>query len=467
MRESLDALLAAVCAAPHDEVPRQVYADALIEAGDPLGEWIALELAKARGELARDAEARHGELVRTLDIAVRSHGVSRGGYVTFARGFPFALHVWGNVTSVVDLPAFATLERLDALDEVGDATVLAVLDHPNAANVRCISSLRLPLVARACAEPREWTTLYIHGDDAEPLPAPTVYENLPKLEALGVILEGSRRIARDAVAIAGLRQLVFRSSSDPRIETLELPASLETLELRFEGSGIDRLALPPSVRSLEIAGPLPRITVAAPIALVDLSSATSVSQQQLAAFAGTRELWLGSEHTDVATFAALTSLEALRLWHGPIARDALRGLTNLRSLVMYERLERRVELAGLPLEQLDFFGPLEWIPASLPLRELTVVYPEAPGQVTALIARFPSLAHLAVDASRVNAWQVHPAHVANWLPALAASAIRSFTLMYDESHRRCAIELVRDRDGRLEIAKSEPGAIATAIGRQI
>jgi hypothetical protein len=35
------------------------------------------------------------------------------------------------------------------------------------------------------------------------------------------------------------------------------------------------------------------------------------------------------------------------------------------------------------------------------------------------------------------------------------------------SHRRCAIELVRDRDGRLEIASSEPGALANAIGRLI
>ncbi len=61
-RGSLDELLAAVCATPHDDAPRQVYADALIEAGDPLGEsGSRSSFAKARGALDVAGEARHGE----------------------------------------------------------------------------------------------------------------------------------------------------------------------------------------------------------------------------------------------------------------------------------------------------------------------------------------------------------------------------------------------------------------------
>jgi uncharacterized protein (TIGR02996 family) len=460
----VDDLLAAVCATPDDDALRQVYADALIEAGDPLGEWIALDLAKARGAVDLDSEERYDELVRTLDIAVRSHGVSRGGYVTFARGFPRALHVWGNVTSVTNTPGFATLERLDALDEVGDATVLAVLDHPNAANVREVSSLRCSLVERACAEPRGWTTLDIHGESADPLPRPSAYANLPNLESLGVHLEGARPIASDATAIPGLRNLVIYSSSDPRIATLALPASLETLELRLEGGGIGELALPPRLRRLEVAGPLPRLEIAAPIATVDLSNVWSLSRDELAAFAGTRELWLGLDRYDAATFAAHGAVESLRLWNGAIAPDALRKLTKLRALVLYEPLEQRLELAGLPLETLDYAGPLEWIPTSLPLRELTVVYPEAPAEIAALIARFPALERLALDAARAGAASAERWHVAIWLPVLAASAIQRFTLLYSEDHRRGELELVRGDRGELVFAKRDAGAIATAVG---
>jgi uncharacterized protein (TIGR02996 family) len=41
-------LLAAIAAAPDDDAPRMVYADALIERGDPRGEFVALSCKPAR-----------------------------------------------------------------------------------------------------------------------------------------------------------------------------------------------------------------------------------------------------------------------------------------------------------------------------------------------------------------------------------------------------------------------------------
>ncbi len=223
--------------------------------------------------------------------------------------------------------------------------------------------------------------------------------------------------------------------------------------------------MPPRLRRLEVAGLLPRFAITAPIATVDLSNIWSLARDQLAAFAGTRELWLGLDRYDAATFAAHGAVESLRLWNGAIAPDALRTLTKLRALVLYEPLEQRVELAGLPLETLDYSGPLAWIPTSLPLRDLTVVYPaRPPAEIAALIAHFPSLERLALDAARTGGASAERWHVAVWLPALAASAIRRFTLLYSEDHRRCELELVRDDRGELVFAKRDAGAIATAIG---
>lgn len=56
-----DALHAAVLAAPDDDVPRLVYADWLTEHGDPRGELIAIQIARAKQD-APELEAREKEL---------------------------------------------------------------------------------------------------------------------------------------------------------------------------------------------------------------------------------------------------------------------------------------------------------------------------------------------------------------------------------------------------------------------
>ncbi|MFO0555258.1 MAG: TIGR02996 domain-containing protein [Polyangiaceae bacterium] len=69
---SLDALHAAVAAAPDDDAPRQVLADAFAESGNPRGEFIQLELALERTHLC-ELEAR-AELRRRANLLERSHG---------------------------------------------------------------------------------------------------------------------------------------------------------------------------------------------------------------------------------------------------------------------------------------------------------------------------------------------------------------------------------------------------------
>ncbi|MBA2540602.1 MAG: TIGR02996 domain-containing protein [Deltaproteobacteria bacterium] len=83
--KNLEALLEAIHDNPDDDAPRLVYADALLERGDPRGEFISLQL---RPELDRDAKKREKELLTVYgkqwlgDLAP----VVMAGY-EFARGF--------------------------------------------------------------------------------------------------------------------------------------------------------------------------------------------------------------------------------------------------------------------------------------------------------------------------------------------------------------------------------------------
>lgn len=76
--------VAAVCAAPDDDRPRLVLADTLIEAGDPLGEFISLQVAAGR----RSAKGLARQREKALIAAHGPSWVPRGlTDVVFLRGF--------------------------------------------------------------------------------------------------------------------------------------------------------------------------------------------------------------------------------------------------------------------------------------------------------------------------------------------------------------------------------------------
>src|ERR1043165_6117004 len=86
-------LLALVYAAPDDDGPRLVYADALLERGDPRGELIALQIARARGPISDEARAREAELLADdARCAGWAQPLSAVGSCRFERGFPS--HIW-------------------------------------------------------------------------------------------------------------------------------------------------------------------------------------------------------------------------------------------------------------------------------------------------------------------------------------------------------------------------------------
>ncbi len=116
--QSDEALLAAIYAAPDDDGPRMVYADTLTERGDVRGEFIALQLARARGHATAEQRRRERELLADPKRrAAWSLPLSQGGEAHFERGLPFELMLDPRTLKhLVGLPALATLKGLDGLD---------------------------------------------------------------------------------------------------------------------------------------------------------------------------------------------------------------------------------------------------------------------------------------------------------------------------------------------------------------
>jgi uncharacterized protein (TIGR02996 family) len=114
-----DELLAIVYEDPDDDAPRLVYADWLLERGDPRGEFIALQFRRHRGEaLSPDDDRREHQLLKKHGKAWLGplHAVTLANDNVFSRGF---------------------LERC-VFTPRGAATALAV-GHPSWATVRELS----------------------------------------------------------------------------------------------------------------------------------------------------------------------------------------------------------------------------------------------------------------------------------------------------------------------------------------
>jgi uncharacterized protein (TIGR02996 family) len=220
-RSSVDpaALLDAVLADPDAEAPRQVYADWLLEQGDPRGELIAVQTELARGGLS---------VVRRLELEAREvsllseHGARWLGRLStdvvrasFARGFLDALTVL-DVASLFEADetlrqepvrqlVFMMRQRLD----VARVLTLPWVSRLQALEFTASSELRPALTLEGLStllgtrRLRGLTSLGFHGqalgDDGMALLARDGPHAFPSLVELSV--------TRDRVSVVGLRSL--------------------------------------------------------------------------------------------------------------------------------------------------------------------------------------------------------------------------------------------------------------------
>ncbi|MFZ5442427.1 MAG: TIGR02996 domain-containing protein [Myxococcota bacterium] len=167
---TLDELLAAVYASPDDETVRQVYADALLEVGDPRGEFMVLQLKRARGEALTPAEEKQeaalqkkhakawlGPLYEVLHTT--SLGF-RGGFLHTAQIRP----VSKALAAARNHPAWSTVRELNMSTGGTNERGASLIVQPNARHIRTLWNvvyLVLDELAASPGEGRELELLHI------------------------------------------------------------------------------------------------------------------------------------------------------------------------------------------------------------------------------------------------------------------------------------------------------------------
>jgi uncharacterized protein (TIGR02996 family) len=143
-------LLAEIYAAPDDDQVRMVYADWLTEHDDPRGEFIVLQLVRARGEQTKEQAQREKDLLAeymTRWLEPFDGRVMKAS-VRFERGFLAAAKRNENsVTALDDNPAWATLRELNTVPGSDACRVpgLRVLVDMKSDDIECLARQTRPL----------------------------------------------------------------------------------------------------------------------------------------------------------------------------------------------------------------------------------------------------------------------------------------------------------------------------------
>lgn len=134
-------LLAAIVVTPDDDAPRRVYADALLEGGEPLGELIHLQCELAAGGLTRDEAVVRRRREREL---LKAHGArwtaglqGIATYPVFRRGFVDEVVVDAEHFPELGEPLFAAAPALRAV-RLDGITGNAEYEDENAVSARIL-----------------------------------------------------------------------------------------------------------------------------------------------------------------------------------------------------------------------------------------------------------------------------------------------------------------------------------------
>lgn len=187
-----EALLADVLARPDDDAPRLVYADWLMERGDKLGDWIAVEVGLARDPNDKKLLARKKALTRThADRAALLGPLSTlGDDPVFDRGILRALTFRNDDKNVRPVFAHPRLSTVVAMNVwwIEHEQASALLQTPSLRSLRTITHAKwetFALLAKRAA-PMEIETLEADLPDEAPEPDPELADarGLPALRTL-------------------------------------------------------------------------------------------------------------------------------------------------------------------------------------------------------------------------------------------------------------------------------------------
>lgn len=251
-KKSDDAFLAAIYAAPDDDAPRLVFADALTERGNLRGEFISLQLTRAKGLATPEGLKRERELCKeTRNKAEWSLPLSQGSEAKFARGFPTRLMVDPrSVKNIVGLPALRTVAKADGFDrQVPIKHTNAFLFSEHAANLKSVGTFDRSLFD-ALAGPMTWeATSFTFAPESEDL------ERVPNLKRLELRVGWQAPNLKAVPQLSTLEALDLWGVAPSASEVWGLLRNLTSLRLANPPEGDLNAFLEPmtKLKSLELA----------------------------------------------------------------------------------------------------------------------------------------------------------------------------------------------------------------------
>jgi uncharacterized protein (TIGR02996 family) len=245
----VDPMLAKVLAAPDDDGLRQVWADALVERGDPRGELVAIQVAAAREALTPAQERRARSLLakhRVEWLGDLAGVVQRREGLVFDRGLVAGcqIHVakLSALQKAIGHPLWATVRKMWFLDRHAySPRIVPLLTHPVMVSLREIVGIGMGNVFAALGRserPLPFTSIWTIDDDWRSKPllrfAPRFGgEALPDLRVLGFKIHGEARWILELPIVRRIETLGLTSYEPagewiPRVEPL---GNVTTLEL--------------------------------------------------------------------------------------------------------------------------------------------------------------------------------------------------------------------------------------------
>ncbi|MDP1829859.1 MAG: TIGR02996 domain-containing protein [Archangium sp.] len=222
----VEALYAAVFAAPADDGPRLVLADALQERGDPRGEFISLQLQSPRAQrserrMQKLLERHRGSFLRRLQPVVMPDSAQR-----WDRGFlsEAAVVLHGEQ---VDAPDWATVRKLDVLFS---GTPPLELASPHLRSLQEISNAPLEVVPVlfAADRPVSVEAVTLQGPvELQAWPSPEV-ELIGRARSLPSL---SRLTLRYQAPMSALAEWVWRMPVLERLKSLEFAGAFRGVPL--------------------------------------------------------------------------------------------------------------------------------------------------------------------------------------------------------------------------------------------
>lgn len=178
-------LLELIYAAPDDDTPRLVFADSLSERGDLRGEFISLQIQRARGQGTPEQLAREQELARDAKrLTSWALPLANGGTFRMGRGFPeFITLKPASAKKVLGERAWATVNEVEWLDRLSTKLALEFLEHPTFAHITRVRIITSGIVAGLRPIERPWRSLAVIA------PTSALLSRLPALRSLEVFSE--------------------------------------------------------------------------------------------------------------------------------------------------------------------------------------------------------------------------------------------------------------------------------------